>query len=84
MVDNTAFDCCRLSNFSPNYILKSDEGLVVRHTIEKIYSSDLLATINEMADAAEDFLKAFFGANIVLSIFTSAFLQRLWGLVNAL
>ena len=61
----------------PNYTLEADKDLRFNHEIDEIYSSDLLAAIDEMADAAEDVLQAFFGANIVLSLFTSAFLQRL-------
>ena len=73
-----------LLSLEPSYALETDEDLMFNHQIEPIDSADFLETIAEIADTAEDYLQAFFGANIVLSLFTSAFLQRLWGLVNAL
>ena len=41
-------------------------------------------TINEVTEKTEDALLAFFSANTCLSLLTSALLQQLWSMVNAL
>ena len=62
----------------------TSQQLVFNFKIQKIVDQDFVKSLANTIDGAEDMLKAFFGANIFVSLFSSGFLQFLWGMINTL
>lgn len=62
------------------------EDYKAEHKIPRLTGSDteMLEKAKSLMVSAEDFLTAFFGANIALSFVSAGLLQYLWGLVNTM